>query len=120
MFCCVMSIVLFHHILIDLMIYVVTLTFMHIATGGKGAYGAIDAIGGATSPKVVAALRKNGKYLLYGALDTAPVSASNGDILAQTKVSCSCDCQAHRFVSPGAQLAGCCTQLWSCSLCLPH
>lgn len=54
-------------------------------TGGKGAYGAIDAIGGATSPKIVAALRKNGKYLLYGALDTSPLSASNGDILAQTK-----------------------------------
>lgn len=50
------------------------------------AYGAIDAIGGAMSPKVVKSLRKSGKYLLYGALDTSPVSASNGDILAQTKV----------------------------------
>ena len=108
MFCCVMSIVLFHHILIDLMIYVVTLTFMHIATGGKGAYGAIDAIGGATSPKVVAALRKNGKYLLYGALDTAPVSASNGDILAQTKVSCVCDRQAHSLCPWAAQLMNSC------------
>lgn len=50
------------------------------------AYGAIDAIGGAISPKVVKSLRKSGKYILYGALDTSPVSASNGDILAQTKV----------------------------------
>ena len=54
--------------------------------GGKMAYAAIDAIGGAMSPKVVKSLRKSGKYLLYGALDTSPVSASNGDILAQTKV----------------------------------
>ena len=50
------------------------------------AYGAIDAIGGAMSPKVVKSLRKSGKYILYGALDTSPVSASNGDLLAQTKV----------------------------------
>lgn len=55
-------------------------------TGGKGAYGAIDAIGGAQSQKIVASLRKNGKYILYGALDTAPVQAANMDILAQTKV----------------------------------
>ena len=54
--------------------------------GGKLAYGAIDAIGGATSPKVVASLRKSGKYILYGALDTSPVSASNSDLLALTKV----------------------------------
>lgn len=54
--------------------------------GGKGAYGAIDAIGGAQSQKIVASLRKNGKYILYGALDTAPVQAANMDILAQTKV----------------------------------
>ena len=54
--------------------------------GGKGAYGAIDAIGGAMSPKVVASLRKSGKYILYGALDTSPVSASNSDLLALTKV----------------------------------
>lgn len=54
-------------------------------TGGKGAYGAIDAIGGAMSPKVVASLRKSGKYILYGALDTSPVSASNSDLLALTK-----------------------------------
>ena len=50
------------------------------------AYGAIDAIGGAMSAKVVKALRKSGKYVLYGALDPSPLSASNGDILAQTKV----------------------------------
>ena len=56
------------------------------AAGGKGAYGAIDAIGGAMSPKVVASLRKSGKYILYGALDTSPVSASNSDLLALTKV----------------------------------
>ena len=55
--------------------------------GGKGAYGAIDAIGGAQSQKIVSSLRKNGKYILYGALDTAPVQAANMDILAQTKVS---------------------------------
>ncbi len=54
--------------------------------GGKGAYGAIDAIGGATSPKIVASLRKSGKYILYGALDTSPVSASNTDLLSLTKV----------------------------------
>ena len=54
--------------------------------GGKMAYGAIDAIGGAMSPKVVKSLRKSGKYILYGALDTSPVSASNADLLAQTKV----------------------------------
>ena len=51
------------------------------------AYGAIDAIGGAISPKVVKSLRKSGKYILYGALDPSPVSATNGDLLAQTKVS---------------------------------
>lgn len=58
-----------------------------VFAGGKMAYGAIDAIGGAMSPKVVKSLRKSGKYMLYGALDPTPVSASNGDILAQTKVS---------------------------------
>lgn len=63
--------------------------------GGKGAYGAIDAIGGAQSQKIVASLRKNGKYILYGALDTAPVQASNMDILAQTKVG-----KAVQFCNP--------------------
>lgn len=58
-----------------------------MSAGGKMAYGAIDAIGGAISPKVMKSLRKSGKYILYGALDPSPVSASNGDLLAQTKVS---------------------------------
>ena len=61
--------------------------------GGKGAYGAIDAIGGAISAVVVASLRKSGKYILYGALDPSPVSASNSDLLAKTKVVCAaCFC----------------------------
>jgi len=54
--------------------------------GGKMAYGAIDAIGGETSPKVVASIRKSGTYILYGALDPSPVSASNSDLLSNTKV----------------------------------
>ena len=58
-----------------------------LLAGGKMAYGAIDAIGGAISPNVVKSLRKSGKYILYGALDPSPVSATNGDLLAQTKVS---------------------------------
>ena len=95
-----MWIVLFCYTLVDLTMCAVTITFIHAATGGKGAYGAIDAIGGATSPKIVAALRKHGKYFLYGALDTSPLSASNGDILAQTKVSCLCNYQAHRLSLP--------------------
>ena len=36
--------------------------------GGKGADAAIDAIGGKISAQLVKALRKKGKYLLYGAL----------------------------------------------------
>ncbi|KAL0053804.1 hypothetical protein WJX82_010988 [Trebouxia sp. C0006] len=55
-------------------------------TGGKMAYGAIDAIGGKMSPKVVASIRKSGTYMLYGALDPSSVSASNSDLLANTKV----------------------------------
>lgn len=54
--------------------------------GGKMAYGAIDAIGGKMSPKVVASIRKSGTYMLYGALDPSSVSASNSDLLANTKV----------------------------------
>ena len=54
--------------------------------GGKMAYGAIDAIGGKMSPKVVASIRKSGTYILYGALDPSSVSASNSDLLANTKV----------------------------------
>ena len=50
------------------------------------AYGAIDAIGGKMSPKVVASIRKSGTYMLYGALDPSSVSASNSDLLANTKV----------------------------------
>ena len=69
------------------------------------AYGAIDAIGGAMSPNVVKSLRKSGKYILYGALDTSPVSASNGDLLAETKVF----------------LSFCCMSLsWRCACILCH
>lgn len=50
------------------------------------ACGAIDAIGGKMSPKVVASIRKSGTYMLYGALDPSSVSASNSDLLANTKV----------------------------------
>ena len=69
------------------------------------AYGAIDAIGGAMSPKVVKSLRKSGKYILYGALDTSPVSASNADLLALTKVLTSLCCMS---LSP---VVGCCATL---------
>ena len=54
--------------------------------GGKMAYGAIDAIGGKMSPRVVASIRKSGTYMLYGALDPSSVSASNSDLLANTQV----------------------------------
>lgn len=76
-----------------------------LLAGGKMAYGAIDAIGGAMSPKVVKSLRKSGKYILYGALDTSPVSASNADLLALTKVSTSLCCMS---LSP---VVGCCATL---------
>lgn len=54
-----------------------------VASGGKGAYGAIDAIGGAQSQKIVASLCKNGKYILYGVLDTVLVQVANMDILTK-------------------------------------
>ena len=60
------------------------------------AYGAIDPIGGAMTPKVLTSLRKSGKYILYGALDTSPVTVSHGDIL--TKVFLPFCCMSACFV----------------------
>mmetsp|Transcript_35445 Transcript_35445/g.78638 ORF Transcript_35445/g.78638 Transcript_35445/m.78638 type:complete len:331 (-) Transcript_35445:737-1729(-) len=55
-------------------------------TGGKGAYAAIDAIGGPQTSKVVGALRKWGTYMVYGLLDLRPMELSVSDLLVQQKV----------------------------------
>lgn len=55
-------------------------------TGGKGAYAALDAVGGPDVAKVVASLRKNGVYLAYGLLSPEPMQLSIADLIVGRKV----------------------------------
>lgn len=56
-------------------------------TGGKGAYGAIDAVGGPQSSKIIAALRKGGVYIVYGLLDMNPLQINTADLMVQRKTA---------------------------------
>ena len=50
-------------------------------TGGKGAYGAIECVGGEITKGVVGSVRNNGVVLLYGAMGGLEIIASIPDIL---------------------------------------
>ncbi len=54
---------------------------LYVITGGKGAHGAADAVGGAIANDVVDALRRYGTSYLYGVL--APESAMKVRLLAE-------------------------------------
>ena len=50
-------------------------------TGGKGAYGAIECVGGEVTKGVVSSVRNNGIVFLYGAMGGLEISAGIPDIL---------------------------------------
>ena len=55
-------------------------------TGGKGAYGAIDAVAGELTGQMLSAVRANGQILVYGAMGGFSTTMSVGDLLFQGKV----------------------------------
>lgn len=50
-----------------------------MCTGGKGAYAALDAVGGKQAMHVVKALRRGGVYRVYGLLAEGPLQVRMGD-----------------------------------------
>lgn len=53
--------------------------------GGKGAYAAIDAVGGETTKQVALALRNGGTVYMYGALSGDPIQMDTLDTLYNFK-----------------------------------
>lgn len=50
-------------------------------TGGRGAKGALDAVGGAAGALALRSLRPGGTMLIYGMLGTEPLPVHNGEML---------------------------------------
>lgn len=59
---------------------------VHDITGGKGAYAAIDAVGGELTQKLVEAVRPRGQTLIYGAMSGLTFTAGIPDVLFHLKV----------------------------------
>ena len=55
-------------------------------TGGKGAYGAVDCVGGELTGKLLAAVRPRGTLLVYGAMGGLQLQGGIPDVLFQGKV----------------------------------
>ena len=55
-------------------------------TNGKGAYAAVDAVGGELTGKLLEGVRSQGKLLVYGGLSGLSFSAGIPDVLVQLKV----------------------------------
>lgn len=55
-------------------------------TGGKGAYAAVDAVGGDLTGKLLAGVRPRGTLLIYGVLSGRTFTAGIPDVLFQLKV----------------------------------
>ena len=53
--------------------------------GGKGAYSAIDAVGGPLTKQLSLALRDGGTVYVYGALSDEPIQVDNLDTLYKFK-----------------------------------
>ena len=86
-------------------------------TDGKGAYGAVDAVAGELTAKMVNAVRKDGTVLIYGALSGFTATVPVPDVLFQGKiVSPSLAVQAYHFAMLHARDASQrCGSLCSCS-----
>lgn len=59
-------------------------------TSGAMAYGALDAVGGSMTGRLLAAVRPGGKTVLYGLLGSAKIEADAVDLLFQRKVLHTC------------------------------
>lgn len=53
---------------------------INLLTGGTGAAAVLDAVGGQTGTELLLNLQTNGKYIVYGRLDPAPVQFHNSTI----------------------------------------
>ena len=65
--------------------------------GGKGAYAAVDAVGGQMTKQLSLALRDGGTVYVYGALSNEPIQVDNLEIVYKfTRVEVSsCPCAYH-------------------------
>ncbi|KAK9808716.1 hypothetical protein WJX72_002434 [[Myrmecia] bisecta] len=55
-------------------------------TGGKGAFGAVDPVGGETTGKLLSSLRHGGALYIYGAMEAFTFTCSIPDVLFQNKI----------------------------------
>jgi len=62
------------------------LTLWGRAAGGRGAYAALDAVGGATTQLVTSAVRPGGTVLIYGALSGPTLTLNTFDIFLRKRL----------------------------------
>ena len=71
-------------------------------TGGRGAYGAIDAVAGDLTARMVAAVRPKGTLLIYGVMDGMTATLNLMEMLFKSKVLPS-QCTLGQGAQRGAQ-----------------
>ena len=88
-------------------------------TGGKGAYGAIDAVAGELTGQMLSAVRPDGQILVYGAMAGFSTTMNVNDLLFRGKVRIVAP-QALEDALPGSWLADARTaDAWTAAMTRP-